>query len=132
MIQFSLNDRSGVPPYLQIVAQVKQAILLGRLKAGDRLPAVREVVLQVAINPNTVFKAYRQLEQEGAVEVRHGLGAFVRTTARPIPAGALAGLRRGLNRWLMSAEAAGLDRDMIQALFASTFQESTLAGEETA
>jgi|ERR1700674_217623 len=132
MIQFSLNDRSGVPPYIQIIQQVKQAILLGRLDVDDRLPAVREVVLQIAINPNTVFKAYRQLEQEGLVELRHGQGTFVRRTPRPIPARAFAALRRSLMRWLASAEEAGLDSDMVQALFATTLQDSGLAGQESA
>ena len=63
MFVFRIDSGSGVPPYLQLVQQVRQAVLLGFLKQGDRLPLIREVAETVAINPNTVAKAYRQLEQ---------------------------------------------------------------------
>ena len=65
MIEFHLDSRSGVSPYLQIVQQVRQALRLGLLREGDQLPTVKEVVGQLAINPNTVLKAYRELEHEG-------------------------------------------------------------------
>src|SRR5262245_65853514 len=76
-IEFHLDHRSGVPPYLQLVQQVKQALRLGFLQPGDQIPTMREVVSQLAINPNTVFKAYRELERENLVESRPGLGTFV-------------------------------------------------------
>ena len=82
MIEFHLDDHSGVPPYLQIVQQVKQALRLGMLSVGDQLPTVREVVERLVINPNTVLKAYRELEHEGVIELRHGSGAFVSEHAK--------------------------------------------------
>ena len=83
MIEFHLDPRSGVATYLQIVQQVKEALRLGTIEVGDQLPTVREVVADLAINPNTVAKAYRELEHEGIIELRHGAGAFVAGTARP-------------------------------------------------
>ena len=80
MFVFRIDSSSGVPPYLQLVQQVRQAVLLGFLKQGDRLPLIREVAETVAINPNTVAKAYRQLEQEGLVTGRPGQGTFVNET----------------------------------------------------
>src|SRR5260370_420622 len=70
MINFRVDGRSGVPPYLQIVQQVRQALRMGVLTVGDQLPTVREVVAEVAVNPNTVLKAYRDLEREGLIEAR--------------------------------------------------------------
>ncbi len=78
MITFRLNTHSGVPPYLQIVQQVKQALQVGILQPGDQLPTVKEVVGHIAINPNTVFKAYRELESLGLAEGRTGIGTFVK------------------------------------------------------
>src|ERR1017187_1499253 len=83
MISFRLDGRSVVPPYLQIVQQVRQALRMGVLDVGDQLPTVREVVAATAINPNTVLKAYRDLEREGLVEPRAGHGTFVLPAARP-------------------------------------------------
>ena len=77
MIEFHLDSRSGVSPYLQIVQQVRQALRLGLLHEGDQLPTVKEVVAQLAINPNTVLKAYRELEHEGLASARPGVGTFV-------------------------------------------------------
>ena len=77
MISFRLDGRSVVPPYLQIVQQVRQALRMGVLDVGDKLPTVREVVAATAVNPNTVLKAYRDLEREGLVEPRAGHGTFV-------------------------------------------------------
>src|ERR1700734_3100627 len=86
MISFRVDGRSGVPPYLQVVRQVRQAMRMGVLNVGDQLPSVREVVAAVAINPNTVLKAYRDLEREGLVEARVGHGTFVlRRPAGPPP-----------------------------------------------
>ena len=132
MIDFFIDGRSGVPPYLQIVHQVKQAILLGRLRVGDQLPPVREVVTKIAINPNTVFKAYRDLEHLGVLEMRPGHGTFVRRAPRQVSSSELAAMRRSLLRWMKSAREAGLDPDSIRALFTETFQEAQRARAETA
>ena len=132
MIEFHLDNHSGVATYLQIVQQVKQALRLGLLKTGDQLPTVREVVAKIAINPNTVLKAYRELEREGLVSSRPGQGTFVE---RPLAGPSLAtqaALRRGLTRWIHSAYEAGLDSESILALFQSTFQSAQKENEETA
>jgi GntR family transcriptional regulator len=124
VITFHLDLQSRVPPYLQIVQQVKQGLRLGMLQVGEQLPTVREMVAQLAINPNTVLKAYRDLEREGLISSRPGQGTFVlRTLAGPSLA-QQAALRRGLERWLQSAREAGLDEESILALFTATFRES--------
>ena len=120
MIEFHLEKRTGVAPYMQLVLQVRQALRLGLLQPGDQLPTVREVVSQIAINPNTVFKAYRELEHEGLVESRPGLGTFVlKSLARSSPAEQEA-LREDLIQWLRRAFAVGLDTESIAALFSNT------------
>ena len=130
MIEFHLDDRSGVPPYLQIVQQVKQALRLGLLSVGDQLPTVREVVEQLVINPNTVLKAYRELEHEGLVSSRPGQGTFVLRTLAATSLASHAALRRSLVRWLQSAREAGLDDESILALFNSTLWETRVAESE--
>ena len=123
MINFVLDGQSGVPAYLQIVQQVRQALRLGLLTPGDQVPTVREVVSQVAINPNTVLKAYRELEMEGLVASRPGQGTFVtRSLAGPSLA-SHAQLQGDLRRWLGAARAAGLDEESIAALFSQTIRE---------
>ena len=125
MIAFHLDTHSGVPAYLQLAQQVKQALRLGMLDVDDQLPTVREVVEQVIINPNTVLKAYRELEREGLVVSRPGQGTFiVRTLGATSPA-SLAALRRSLTRWLRDAHTAGLDDESILALFTATFRDAT-------
>jgi GntR family transcriptional regulator len=121
-IEFYLDQRSGVSPYLQLVQQVKQALRLGFLKEGDQLPTMRMVVSRLAINPNTVFKAYRELELEGLIESRPGLGTFVLKTLADASLASHAALRQSLVNWLREAEAAGLDEESIKALFTTTFQ----------
>jgi GntR family transcriptional regulator len=122
-IEFYLDARSGVAPYLQLVQQVKQALRLGYLQAEDRLPTMREIVAQIAINPNTVFKAYRTLEMEGLVESRPGRGTFItRTLESPSPS-LLAELRSSLQQWLHEASKAGLDQEDMLALFTNTLHE---------
>ena len=123
MIEFHLESHSGVAPYLQIVQQVKQALRLGLLEVGDQLPTVREVIAQITINPNTVFKAYRELEREGLVSSRPGAGTFVRRTLATTSPTTQAELRESLRRWLESAFAAGLDGESALALFLATAQE---------
>jgi GntR family transcriptional regulator len=130
MIEFHLDDHSGVPPYLQIVQQVKQALRLGLLGVGDRLPTVREVVEQLVINPNTVLKAYRELEHEGLVSSRPGQGTFVLRTLAATSLASHAALRRSLVRWLQSAREAGLDDESILALFNTTFWDVQAAESE--
>ena len=117
MIDFHLDARSGISPYLQIVGQVRQALLLGLLAEGDKLPTVKEVVAKVAINPNTVSKAYRELEYKGIAEGRPGLGTFIVAEPPEPGLGELAGLRRSLGQWLQEAAAAGLDERAMAALF---------------
>jgi DNA-binding transcriptional regulator YhcF (GntR family) len=117
LIQFRLDPRSGVSTYLQIVHQVRHAIRLGMLRPGDQLPTLKDVVGSLAINPNTVLKAYRELEHDGLVEGRPGQGTFVRTTVGGPPPGNHAALRRSLDRWLRSAFQAGLDTEDVRALF---------------
>ena len=124
MIEFQLDRGSGVATYLQLVQQVKQALRLGLLEPGDQLPTAREAVAKLAINPNTVLKAYRELERDGLVAARPGQGTFVsRSLARPA-LHAHAGLRRELGRWVASARAAGLDQEDVAALFASTVRDA--------
>ena len=117
MIQFRLDPRSGVSTYLQIVHQVRHAVRLGMLRSGDQLPTVKDVVGALAINPNTVLKAYRELEHDGLVEGRPGLGTFVRDKVGGPPPSNHAAIRRGLDRWLQGAFAAGLDAEDVRALF---------------
>ena len=118
-IDFRLDNRSGVPAYLQIVQQVRQALRLGLLTLNDQLPTVREVVSKIAINPNTVFKAYRELEAEGLVESRPGLGTFVIRTLADNSIAHHESLRRKLLKWVQESRAAGLTDESIEALFLS-------------
>jgi GntR family transcriptional regulator len=129
MIEFHLDTRSGVAPYLQIAQQVRHALRMGTLQADDQLPTVREVVGKLAINPNTVLKAYRELEREGLVAGRPGQGTFVVGTLSGPPPGSFTRLRSGLVRWLRDARSAGLDDESIVAFVATTLRDSA---EETA
>ena len=122
MIEFSLDTRSGVAPYLQVVQQVRRALRLGMLREGDQLPTVKDVVAKLAINPNTVLKAYRELERDGLVAARPGIGTFVTRTLADSSLAAHEPLRRDLTRWLAKARLAGLDEESIEALFMSTFR----------
>jgi GntR family transcriptional regulator len=124
MIEFHLSGRSGVAPYLQLIQQVRHALRLGLLREGDQLPKVKDVAAGLAINPNTVLKAYRELEYEGLVAARPGIGTFVTGTLRGPSLAAHEPLRRDLRRWLAKARGAGLDDESIEALFASTFHDS--------
>src|SRR5215472_14184955 len=120
MIEFHLDSRSGVATYLQIVQQVKEALRLGTVDVGDQLPTVREVVADLAINPNTVAKAYRELEGEGLVIARQGRGTFVASTLAPPSLSHYDELRTQLERWLAAADEVGLDEESIKALISST------------
>ncbi|MEU5609625.1 GntR family transcriptional regulator [Streptomyces sparsogenes] len=122
-MEYRIDRRSGIATYLQIVQQTKQALRLGLLQPGDRLPTAKEVVAATAINPNTVLKAYRELEREGLVEPRPGLGTFVRRSLARPGAAADSPLRAELAAWTDRARAAGLDREDIAALIASVLDE---------
>jgi GntR family transcriptional regulator len=122
-IEFRLDPSCGVPTYLQIVQQVEQALRLGYLRPGDQLPKVRDVVASLAINPNTVLKAYRELEMKGLTAGRPGQGTFIEATLRQTALPELAPLRRSLRGWLERADAAGLDADGATALFTSTMRD---------
>ena len=122
-IEFRLDVASGVPTYRQLVHQVEHALRLGYLKPGDQLPKVRDVVAELAINPNTVLKAYKELEVKGLVAGRPGQGTFVRATLGQVALPELAGLHKSLLGWLSAADAAGLDQDGIVALFTSALRD---------
>lgn len=124
MIEFHLDARSGVATYLQIVQQVKEALRLGLLDVGDQLPTVREVVADLAINPNTVAKAYRDLEREGLVVARPGRGTFIADTLAAPSLEHHEALRRALEDWLAQARRAGLDEESIRALISKTLREA--------
>lgn len=125
MIEFHVEARTGVAPYMQLVHQVRQALRLGLLSEGDRLPKVKDVAAKVAINPNTVLKAYRQLENDGLVSPKPGVGTFVTGTLGATTPSEHEPLRRELQRWLAQARGAGLDEESIEALFLNTFRTST-------
>jgi GntR family transcriptional regulator len=118
VIEFRLDARSGVPTYLQLVQQVRQAVRLGILHPGDQLPTVKEVVASLAINPNTVLKAYRELDLDGLVEGRRGQGTFVSSQPPPLQPDRVDALRATLRSWVESARAAGFDEDAMAELFA--------------
>jgi GntR family transcriptional regulator len=122
-IEFRLDPASGVPTYLQLVHQVEHALRLGYLEPGDQLPKVRDVVASLAINPNTVSKAYRELEHKGLVVGRPGQGTFILATLGPVTLPELTGLRRSLRSWLTRADVAGLDESGIAALLASELRD---------
>jgi GntR family transcriptional regulator len=119
MIEFHLNPHSGVPTYLQLVQQVRHAVRLGVLQPGDQLPTVKEVVATLAINPNTVLKAYRELDHEGLAEARRGQGTFIARTLTPAEPTEHAALRKALVRWMAQARKAGFDEEGVAALFAA-------------
>src|ERR1700744_2050964 len=124
MIEFHLEPSSGVPTYVQLVQQVHQALQLGLLEPGDKLPTAVQVVSSLAINPNTVLKAYRDLEREGLVRARPGLGTFVvGQLPRTAPA-AQAKFRRSMATWLKSARDAGLSAQEIEAIYRTALRDS--------
>ncbi len=118
MFRFRLDGSSGVPPYLQLVHQVRQSLLLGYLREGDRLPTVKDVASDLVINPNTVVKAYRQLEHEGLAGGRPGQGTFITASSSAAAPDAQQALRASLEEWLGAAEQAGLSDEAVTALIA--------------
>jgi GntR family transcriptional regulator len=126
MLMLRLSGRSSAPAYVQLAQQVRQALMAGELKPGDQLPTIKDVVAELAINPNTVLKAYRELERDGLVEGRQGVGTFaVRRPAGPSPA-QQAALTRSLTKWVTAARDAGFDDAAMEGLLRSCL----LAGGE--
>jgi len=128
VVEYRIDRHSGVATYVQIVQQTKQALRLGVLQAGDKLPTAREVVEATAINPNTVLKAYRELERDGLVEARRGVGTFVRRGLNTTPADSP--LRAELDAWAVRAREAALDRDDVAALFTAVLDEHFAVPED--
>lgn len=125
-ITFRKDTTSGLTQYLQLVQQVTHALHLGQLKVGDRLPTVRDVAAQLAINPNTVLKAYRHMEMQGLLESRPGTGVYVAKELRGPSPHDQAALRRELLRWLSRARDAGLDIEGMQALFSDAMRQHAM------
>jgi GntR family transcriptional regulator len=125
MIEFHLDAHSGVAPYQQIVQQVRHALRLGLVDVGDQLPTVKEVVARLAINPNTVLKAYKELEHLGLVAARPGIGTFVIATLRDDSLAAHGLLRHSLQRWITQARRAGLNEESIDALYKECLRSSS-------
>lgn len=116
-IGFSLEPGSGLPPYLQIVKQVEFAIALGHLNQGDQLPTVKEIVEMIAINPNTVLKAFRELEYKGITHSIPGKGTFIVSTGQTAEVSLLEELRRSFrDEWLILAAKSGLSRHTIEGI----------------
>ncbi len=131
-IQFRLDPSSGVPTYQQLVRQVEHALRLGFLTPGDRLPTVKEVVGALAINPNTVLKAYRELEHKGLAAGRPGQGTYIEGTLEVVPPRDRQALRTGLIQWLDAAALAGLEDEGIRALFDDALHERASRRAEVA
>ncbi|GLF94900.1 GntR family transcriptional regulator [Streptomyces yaizuensis] len=123
MVEFRIDRRSGVATYLQIVQQVKQALRLGILVEGDRLPTAAQVAATTRVNPNTTLKAYRELEREGLVEPRPGVGTFVSQSLSRLPAQDNDRLAAGLAAWMDGAREAGMEREDVRALMDATLEE---------
>jgi GntR family transcriptional regulator len=121
MIEFRLDRHTGVPAYRQIIDQVRHAIHLGILRPGDQLPTVREVVRQITINPNTVHRAYRELELQGLTEGRTGSGTFIRHSLSEV-SGQQPKLLGQLELWMKRARDAGLEIEAVEALIAEALQ----------
>ncbi|MEP7019753.1 MAG: GntR family transcriptional regulator [Pseudonocardiales bacterium] len=127
MLDFRVDTGSGLAPYAQLVQQVKQALRLGWLAPGDKLPTVHEVAASVAINPNTVLKAYKELEREGLAIGRPGQGTYIQRSLSQLTPASYAMLRRRLQRWILAAREAGLDNDGIMDVVHATMRDSTAA-----
>lgn len=120
MIAFRIDPDSGLPPYWQLVRQVRHALRLGLLTEGDRLPTVKQAATRLGINQNTVLKAYRELEYSGLVSGRSGVGTFIQVTLADAALAAHGPLREQLHCWLAAARDAGLDEESIEALIEVT------------
>lgn len=119
MIEFRIDRRSGIPTYVQLVLQVKQALRRGDLAVGDKLPTAKDVVSTLAINPNTVLKAYKELEHDGLAEGRPGLGTFITASLAKAGMAEKTALTQELDTWVTHGASAGLERTDLEALFAA-------------
>ncbi|MGI8880255.1 MAG: GntR family transcriptional regulator [Jatrophihabitans sp.] len=128
MIEFRLDPPSGIATYLQLVQQVHQALQLGLLEPGDQLPTGQQVVASLAINPNTVLKAYRDLEREGLVRARPGMGTFVVGRLQRSDPAAQARFRKSITAWLRSARNAGLSAEEIEAIYRTAVRDCLAEG----
>jgi GntR family transcriptional regulator len=126
VLDFRIDRSGGLPAYLQLVRQVREALRLGRLKPGDRLPTVRDVVASSGVNANTVLKAYRELELSGLVEARQGAGTFVKSSLGTADPQTLTELRNRLAEWVREARAAGLEDEDVDALVRAVRSPSSL------
>lgn len=123
-IQFRLDARSGVAPYRQLVDQVRQAVNSGLVQVGDQLPSVREVVTQITINPNTVHRAYRELEHQGIAEGRSGLGTFITSHAQSfVGATNRESVEEGLHAWIRRARSVDMDDESIVDLVRAALRQ---------
>ncbi|MFF3001166.1 GntR family transcriptional regulator [Streptomyces sp. NPDC057950] len=132
IVEYRIDRRSGVPAFQQIVQQTKQALRLGVLVPGDRLPTAKEVAATSTVNPNTTLKAYRELEREGLVEPRPGQGTFVRRTLGRPETGTDSPLHAELVAWMSKAAGAGLEQEDVAALVASAMEKQYAAGNAAA
>ncbi len=114
----TVDPRSGVPIYLQLIEQVKRSVALGILQAGEQLPTVKQLALDLTVNPNTVAKAYRDLEREGVIETAPGRGSFVRADGAEGSSRAAAGdvARDAIERAVREAKSVGLRRSDVRDL----------------
>ncbi len=128
MLEFQLDTTSGVATYLQLVQQVHQALQLGLVGRGDQLPTAQQVVAKLAINPNTVLKAYRDLEREGLVQARPGLGTFIVGSLPRTDPAAQARFLASMTNWLGKARAAGLGPHDIEAIYRTAFRNCFAEG----
>jgi len=129
-MDFRIDTSSGVAPYLQLVQQIKQGLRLGWLQVGDRLPTVHEIAATAAVNPNTVLKAFRELEHEGLATGRPGQGTFITRSLSQLTPAAYGVLLRRLERWIAAARDAGLDDDGLADVVAVALRAAR--SEETA
>ncbi|QXE38921.1 GntR family transcriptional regulator [Streptomyces sp. GMY02] len=132
IVEYRIDRRSGVPAFQQIVQQTKQALRLGVLVPGDRLPTAKEVAETSTVNPNTTLKAYRELEREGLVEPRPGQGTFVRRTLGRPETGTDSPLYAELVAWMSKAAGAGLEQEDVAALVTSAMEKQYAAGNVAA
>ena len=123
-MEFRVDRATGLPAYLQIVRQVREAMRFGWLAPGDRLPTVRDAVRSGGVNANTVLKAYRELEVAGLVIVKQGSGTFVADGPDAIDTNLMNELQASLRHWVSDARAAGLADDDVEALVRSVLQEA--------
>lgn len=132
MFAFRLDSRSGVPTYLQLVEQVRRGLLLGYLVDGEKLPTVREVAAALVVNPNTVAKAYRELERAGLAAPRAGQGTFVIGNDDQVPHAVHAKLAARLRAWVRSAHEAGLAPEQVRALLTTVLEDEQPAARTDA